>query len=94
MPTPIFDNVIILLDEEEKQTGGVLIPDELRQTPRTGTVVSFGKGKQAPDTGVWIEMQIKEGNRVSLLGRTGIPIKLEAGKKHVIVPQDEIKVIF
>lgn len=88
-PTPLFDNVILLPDEAEKNS---MLPDELNPKPKSGRVVIAGKGKQCEETGVWIEVQVKEGDRVLFSRFSGALINI-SGVDHLIMKQTDFLVI-
>lgn len=92
-PTPMMDGVIILPDPVVEESGGVYLPEASQDKPITGTVAGIGKGKQASETGAWIEMQVEEGDRV-LYKRfnTGAAIKIN-DVDYVLIPQAEILLI-
>lgn len=58
----IFDKVLILPDKPVEQIGSIYTGEP--KLPNTGEVVAIGKGIQAPNTGVWVEMQVSIGDRV------------------------------
>lgn len=61
----IFDLVLIKPDEVKSETEtGVLLSGDSQKKPTTGIVISTGKGIQAADTGVWIEIQVSVGDHV------------------------------
>jgi chaperonin GroES len=44
---PLGDRVIIKrLEEEEKSSGGILIPDSAKEKPIRGKIIAIGKGKR------------------------------------------------
>lgn len=92
-PTPAFDGVIIAPDPVVEEVGGVLLPEDSQDKPLTGTVAAIGKGKQANDTGVWIEVQVEVGDRI-LYKRfnTGAAIKIN-DSDYYLIPQTEILLI-
>ena len=43
---PLNDRVLVLrIDEEEKTSGGIIIPDTAKEKPQEGKVIAVGKGK-------------------------------------------------
>ena len=43
---PLNDRVLVLrIDEEEKTSGGIIIPDTAKEKPQEGKVVAVGPGK-------------------------------------------------
>lgn len=92
-PKPIGENYLILPEKEEKQnTGGVYMPDEMKDKPKIGKILAVGSGGQAPETGVVIQMEAKVGDRVlfSRFGGAGINIE---GEQHLILRQSELLLI-
>jgi chaperonin GroES len=92
MITPLFDFVILLPDAVEKQQSGIFLPDESQKRPNSGTVVALGKGVQAEDTGEWIQMQVKVGDRVTFSRLSGGTIDLE-GVEHYMMRQTDLLAI-
>ena len=93
MIKPIQDFVIILTEEvKEDNSGGILLPEEMKQKPKQGKVVAIGKGIQAPDTGVWIEMQVAVGDTVIFARFGGGTIHVD-GKEHLMMKQTDILAI-
>lgn len=93
MITPLHDGVIILPDEVEEQVGGLILPDNLKEKPKTGTVKAVGKGIQAESTGEWIEMQVKEGDKVCFGRYVGAPINID-NQEHILLRQAEVLFTF
>ena len=86
---PLHDRVAIKpLKQEEKTTGGIIIPDSAKEKPQKGEVVAVGEG--ARDTaGKIIPMQVKVGD-VVLYGKWGgNDIKIE-GEDLMILKENEI----
>ncbi len=83
----IFDNIVILPDANKAPAPGQLITGEQKK-PNIGTVVLIGKGKQAEDTGVFIEMQIQKGDRVIFDSFVAVPFM---DSEYVILEQGYVK---
>lgn len=46
---PLNDRVLVVREkEEQKSTGGIIIPDTAKEKPQRGTVVEVGPGKMPP----------------------------------------------
>lgn len=87
---PLFDYVIVEKDEEKKTTmGGLVIPDNIKEKPSTGTVVATGEGRVCEQTGVVTPMYVKPGDRVIFLKYGGQTIKIE-GEEKTLLKQTEI----
>jgi len=65
---PLADRVVVQpMDAEEKQQGGIIIPDTAKEKPQQGKIVAVGPGKGA-ESGQKIEMEVKV-NDVVLYGK-------------------------
>jgi chaperonin GroES len=43
---PLHDRVIVKrVEEEEKTSGGIIIPDAAKEKPQEGKIIAVGKGK-------------------------------------------------
>ena len=84
---PLHDRVLIKRnDEEEKSSGGIIIPDSAKEKPTHAKVIAVGPGK-IDDHGKVIAMAVKEGDKILIGKSSGTDIKLD-GVEHVIVPED------
>lgn len=92
-PTPLLDYYILLPDEGDVGNDyGAIMPDEYKDKPSSGVVKAVGKGLQAIETGVWIEQQAAEGDRVLFRRFKDAPI-LIGDKQHLIVSQNDLLLI-
>ena len=86
---PLNDRVLVLrIDEEEKTTGGIIIPDTAKEKPQEGRVVAVGPGKPDKD-GKRISLDIKAGDRVLFGKYSGTEIKID-GVEHLIMKEEDI----
>ena len=61
---PLADRVVVKpLEQEEKQQGGIIIPDTAKEKPQEGEIIAVGPGKIS-DSGEKIAMEVKKGDRV------------------------------
>lgn len=86
---PLHDRVIVKrIDEEEKTTGGIIIPDTAKEKPQQGKVIAVGKGKLL-ESGKVNPMAVKKGDRVLFGKYAGTDIKID-GEEHLIMREDDI----
>jgi chaperonin GroES len=86
---PLHDRVVLKrLKEEEKTSGGIIIPDTAKEKPVEAKVIAVGSGKVLEDGSVRA-LEVKAGDTVLLAKYAGSEIKLE-GEEHVIMREDEI----
>lgn len=86
---PLFDRVLVKRHESETKTAsGIIIPDNAKEKPQEGTVVSVGGGKVLDD-GTVRKPGVKEGDRILFSKYAGTDIKLD-GVEHLILREDDI----
>jgi chaperonin GroES len=86
---PLNDRVLVLrVQEKQKTSGGIIIPDTAKEKPQEGKVVSLGPGKVGDD-GKRTALDIKVGDRVLFGKYAGTEIKVD-GVEHVFMREDDI----
>ena len=86
---PLQDRVIVKrIEEEEKTSGGIIIPDTAKEKPMEGEVVAVGTGKIL-ETGTKVPMDLKVGDRILFGKYAGTDIKID-GVEHLIMREDDI----
>ncbi len=92
-PTPRNEYVILKIDEVEKlppaPAGGFEVPDELKDKPKTATVMIASKGYYAKDTGVFIPIELQPNDRVLYNAFPGAPISLN-GESYWLLKEGDI----
>jgi chaperonin GroES len=86
---PMNDRVLVLrVEEEQKTSGGIIIPDTAKEKPQEGKVVAVGSGKVGND-GKRTELEVKVGDRVLFGKYAGTEMKID-GVEHVFMREDDI----
>jgi len=86
---PLNDRVLVLrIEEEEKTSGGIIIPDTAKEKPQEGSVVAVGPGK-TDDDGKRVPLDVQKGDRVLFGKYAGTEIKIN-GVEHLIMREDDI----
>lgn len=86
---PLSDRVLIKrVEEEEKTTGGIIIPDTAKEKPQKGVVVAVGKGRILED-GKVRPMSVKPKDVVLFAKYAGNEVNLD-GEEMLIMREDEI----
>lgn len=89
MLKPIGDKVIVKPKaEEEKTSGGIILPDTAKEKPQEGTVIAVGPGKVL-DNGERKPMAVKEGDTVIYSKYGGTEITVD-GEEYIILDEDSI----
>ena len=85
---PIFDRVVLLPKEAEKETkGGIILPTASAEKSQLATIVAVGEGGVVD--GKEIKMQVKVGQEVLYAKYSGTEFSLD-GKKYIVVKQTDI----
>jgi len=89
---PLNDRVLVLrTGEEEKTSGGIIIPDTAKEKPQEGKVIAVGPGK-VNEEGNKIPLDVKAGDKVLFGKYSGTEIKID-GVEHLIMREDDILAI-
>ena len=83
---PLDDRVVIeTKEQEEKNVGGIIIPDTAKEKPLIGEVIAVGTDEDLQET-------VKVGDKILYAKYGGTEIDFE-GKKYLIVSRSDILAI-
>ena len=86
---PLQDRVLVRrIDQEEKTTGGIIIPDTAKEKPMEGEVIAAGPGARGDD-GKLNPLDVKVGDRVLFGKWSGTEIKID-GEDLVVMKESDI----
>jgi len=86
---PLQDRILVKrIDEEEKTSGGIIIPDTAKEKPQEGKVVAVGQGKVGDD-GKLRKLDVKKGDKVLFSKYSGTEVNIE-GEEHLIIREDDV----
>ncbi len=89
---PLGDRVVIEhVEQNEKSTGGIFLPDTAKEKPQEGMVRAVGTGRVL-DNGTTLPMSVKVGDRVIYSKYSGSEIKID-GKELLIVSEKDVLAI-
>ena len=84
MIKPLGDKVVVKpSEEEEKTSGGIILPDTAKKKPQEGEVIAIGPGRVLDD-GSRAKMSVKVGQIVVFAKYGGTEVKLD-GQEYVIL---------
>ena len=87
--TPLHDRVLVRrTEEDEKTSGGLIIPETAKEKPQRGEVVSVGAGAK-DETGARISMDVKAGDQILFGKWSGTEIKID-GEELIIMKESDI----
>ncbi len=86
---PLHDRVVVRrVAQEEKTSGGIIIPDTAKEKPQEGEVVAVGPGAR-DDTGAIVAPDVKPGDRVLFGKWSGTEVKVD-GEELLIMKESDI----
>ena len=86
---PLQDRVLVeRLEEETKTSGGIIIPDNNKEKPAQGRVVSVGPGQRLKDGGLR-PLDVAKGDTILFGKYSGTEVKVD-GKDFLIMREDDI----
>ncbi|MCP8617830.1 co-chaperone GroES [Salirhabdus salicampi] len=92
MLKPLGDRVVIeVVEQEEKTSSGIVLPDSAKEKPQEGKVVAVGTGR-ITDNGEKVALEVSEGDRVVYSKYAGTEVKYD-GKEYLILRENDILAI-
>ena len=86
---PLHDRVLVRrVAQEEKTSGGIIIPDTAQEKPMEGEIVAVGPGARGDD-GEIRPLSVKAGDRVLFGKWSGTEIKLD-GEELMIMKESDL----
>ena len=86
---PLGDRVVIRrVEEEAKSKGGIIIPDNAKEKPQEGEVISVGPGARDED-GKRIPIDVVAGDRILFGKWSGSEVKID-GEELLIMKEADI----
>ncbi|MFL2801850.1 MAG: co-chaperone GroES [Paracoccaceae bacterium] len=86
---PLHDRVVVRrVENDEKTSGGLIIPDSAQEKPAEGEVVSVGNGA-IDEKGNRMPMDVKTGDRILFGKWSGTEVKID-GEDMLIMKESDI----
>jgi chaperonin GroES len=86
---PLHDRVVVRrLEEDTKTSGGIIIPDTVKEKPMQGEVIAVGPGAR-DDAGKVVPLEVKAGDRVLFGKWSGTEVKID-GQELLIMKESDI----
>lgn len=90
---PLADKIVIkVIDDVEKTSGGIFIPDSAKEKPQKGEVVAVGSGKTL-DNGEKEPMEVKVGDIVLFAKYAGTDVKIDDVEYKIISIKDALAIL-
>ncbi len=86
---PLHDRILAKrIQEEEKTSGGLFIPDTAKEKPLEAQVIAVGNGKLL-ENGQLRALEVKAGDKILIGKYSGSEVKLD-GEEHIILREDDV----
>ena len=86
---PLHDRVLVRrIEQDDKTSGGIIIPDTAKEKPQEGEVVAVGPGNR-DETGKLVALDVQAGDRVLFGQWSGPEVKLD-GEDLLIMKESDI----
>ena len=86
---PLHDRVLVRrMEDETTSAGGIVIPDNAKEKPSRGEVLSVGNGKHL-DNGEVRPLDVKAGDKVLFGKYSGNEVKVD-GEELLVMREDDI----
>ena len=90
---PLHDRVLVRrVDEDEKTSSGIIIPDTAKEKPMEGKVLSVGPGARGDD-GKIHPLDVKKGDRILFGKWSGTEVKMDDDELLIMKESDIMGVI-
>jgi len=86
---PLHDRILVRrIEADEKTAGGIIIPDNAKEKPSEGEVISVGSGARN-DEGEFIPLEVKEGDHILFGKWSGTEVKID-GEDLIIMKESDV----
>ena len=86
---PLHDRVVVRrADQDQKTSGGIIIPDTVKEKPMEGEVIAVGPGAR-DDKGSIVALTVKAGDRILFGKWSGTEVKID-GEDLLIMKESDI----
>ncbi len=86
---PLGDRLIVrAIEEEEKTSSGIVLPDTAKEKPQKGKVLAVGDGK-IDDSGSRVPLDVAEGDEVLYSKYGGTEIKVD-GEELLVLRESDV----
>ena len=90
---PLHDRVLVRrIEQDEKTTGGIIIPETVKEKPQEGEIVAAGPGARKDD-GTIQPLDVKAGDRVLFGKWSGSEVKVDGEELLIMKESDLLGVI-
>ena len=86
---PLNDKIVVQrMEAEDRTTGGIILPDNAKEKPKQGKILSLGEGKLL-ESGSRAAFQVKVGDKVLFTSYAGTEVTVD-GKDYLVMTEDDV----
>jgi len=90
---PLHDRVVVRrVDEDERSSGGIIIPDTAKEKPMQGEILAVGPGAR-DEAGKLIPLDVKAGDRIIFGKWSGTEVKIESEELLIMKESDIMGIV-
>ncbi|MBM3564831.1 MAG: co-chaperone GroES [Alphaproteobacteria bacterium] len=90
---PLHDRVLVKrTEQEEKTSGGIIIPDTAKEKPMEGKVIAVGAGNR-DESGKLVPLDVKAGDRILFGKWSGNEVKIDGDELLIMKESDILGII-
>ncbi len=90
---PLHDRVVVRrVDEDERSSGGIIIPDTAKENPMQGEILAVGPGAR-DEAGKLVPLDVKAGDRIIFGKWSGTEVKIESEELLIMKESDIMGIV-
>ncbi len=90
---PLHDRIVVKrIEQDERTSGGIIIPDTAKEKPQEGEVIAVGPGARGED-GKIVPLDVKAGDRVLFGKWSGTEVKIDNEELLIMKESDLFGII-
>ena len=90
---PLGDRLVVEhVEQSDRTSGGVFLPDTAKDKPQEGKVLAVGSGRTL-DSGTKLPLDVKVGDRIIYSKYSGSEVKID-GKEYLIISEKDVLAVF
>lgn len=91
---PLADRLVVEpLEQEERTSAGLYIPETAKEKPQQGKVLAVGPGAYKEDSAERIPMDVQKGDKILFAKYAGNEIKLDGKELKILKEGDVLAII-
>lgn len=90
---PLHDRVLVRrTEQEEKSSGGIIIPDTAKEKPMQGEILAVGNGAKSED-GKVTPLDVKAGDKILFGKWSGTEVKIDSEELLIMKESDIMGIV-